>query len=80
MLSDITRLVIETSDFLNVDEMLVEKDYYVTQVIHSLSDVENEFFRLIFAGGICFIYNVFWNFGVIRNSFKRIFFFLIKYR
>lgn len=53
MQSDVTRLVIETSDFLNIDEMLVEKDYYVTQVIHSLSDIENEFFRLIFAGGTC---------------------------
>src|SRR5436190_23564455 len=53
MLSDVTRLVIETSDFLNIDEMLVEKDYYVTQVIHSLSDIDNEFFRLIFAGGTC---------------------------
>lgn len=53
MLSDLTRDVIETSDFLNVDEMLIEKDYYVTQIIHSLSSIEDEFFRLIFAGGTC---------------------------
>lgn len=32
---------------------IIEKDYYVTQVIHSLSGIENECFRLIFAGGTC---------------------------
>ncbi len=31
----------------------VEKDYYVTQVIHALSDIQNECFRLVFAGGTC---------------------------
>jgi predicted nucleotidyltransferase component of viral defense system len=30
-----------------------EKDYYVTQVIHALSDIQNEYFRLVFAGGTC---------------------------
>ena len=32
---------------------IIEKDYYVTQIIHSLSNIENEYFRLIFAGGTC---------------------------
>lgn len=32
---------------------ILEKDYYVTRVIHALSSVENEYFRLIFAGGTC---------------------------
>jgi predicted nucleotidyltransferase component of viral defense system len=32
---------------------IIEKDYYVTQVIHALSGIENEYFRLIFAGGTC---------------------------
>src|SRR5437870_2342574 len=32
---------------------VVEKDYYVTQVIHALSDIQNEYFRLVFAGGTC---------------------------
>ena len=32
---------------------IIEKDYYVTQAIHSLSGIENEYFRLIFAGGTC---------------------------
>ncbi|HEV2613554.1 MAG TPA: nucleotidyl transferase AbiEii/AbiGii toxin family protein [Gammaproteobacteria bacterium] len=30
---------------------VIEKDYYVTQVIHALSDTENDYFRLIFCGG-----------------------------
>lgn len=32
---------------------VIEKDYYVTQVIHALSDIQNEYFRLVFAGGTC---------------------------
>lgn len=32
---------------------IVEKDYYVTQVIHALSNIENEYFRVVFAGGTC---------------------------
>lgn len=32
---------------------IIEKDYYVTQVIKSLSGIENEHFRLVFAGGTC---------------------------
>lgn len=32
---------------------IIEKDYYVTHAIHSLSRIENEYFRLIFAGGTC---------------------------
>jgi predicted nucleotidyltransferase component of viral defense system len=32
---------------------VIEKDYYVTQIIHALSDIQNEYFRLIFAGGTC---------------------------
>jgi len=32
---------------------VIEKDYYVTQIIHALSDIQNEYFRLVFAGGTC---------------------------
>ncbi len=32
---------------------IIEKDYYVTHIIHALSGIENEHFRLIFAGGTC---------------------------
>ncbi|PJD90489.1 MAG: hypothetical protein CK426_00385 [Legionella sp.] len=43
----------ETSDFLDLDESIIEKDYYVTQLIQVLSSVENECFRLVFCGGTC---------------------------
>lgn len=33
--------------------VIIEKDYYVTRVIHAISGLENEYFRLIFAGGTC---------------------------
>jgi Nucleotidyl transferase AbiEii toxin, Type IV TA system len=43
----------ETSDVLDLHESIIEKDYYVTQLIQTLSDVENEYFRLVFCGGTC---------------------------
>lgn len=43
----------ETSDFLDLHESIIEKDYYVTQLIQALSGVENEYFRLVFCGGTC---------------------------
>lgn len=43
----------ETSDFLDLHESIIEKDYYVTQLIQTLSSVENEYFRLVFCGGTC---------------------------
>lgn len=32
---------------------LIEKDYYVTQVINIISKIRNDYFNLIFAGGTC---------------------------
>ena len=46
-LIDATRL------HINLPNAVIEKDYYVTQIIHAISKVENEYFRLIFAGGTC---------------------------
>lgn len=43
----------ETSDVLDLHESIIEKDYYVTQLIQALSGVENEYFRLVFCGGTC---------------------------
>ncbi|WP_245954010.1 nucleotidyl transferase AbiEii/AbiGii toxin family protein [Legionella donaldsonii] len=42
-----------TANTLDLPESVIEKDYYVTQVIQSLSTVENEYFRLVFCGGTC---------------------------
>jgi hypothetical protein len=46
-------LISTTSEILDLEDAVVEKDYYVTKVIHSLSDTESDYFRLIFAGGTC---------------------------
>lgn len=43
----------ETGEVLGLDEAVIEKDYYVTQVIHTLSNIENDYFRLVFCGGTC---------------------------
>ena len=32
---------------------IIEKDYYVTYLISSLSNIENEYFKLVFCGGTC---------------------------
>ncbi|HVY53806.1 MAG TPA: nucleotidyl transferase AbiEii/AbiGii toxin family protein [Gammaproteobacteria bacterium] len=47
------RQIIDTGELLELDEAVIEKDYYVTQVIHALSNLENETFRLVFCGGTC---------------------------
>lgn len=49
-LIEITRLNIKLTG------AVIEKDYYVTQAIHALSDIQNEYFRLVFAGGTCLLY------------------------
>lgn len=47
-------LVSVTAETLRIKyPSIIEKDYYVTHAIHSLSGIENEYFRLIFAGGTC---------------------------
>jgi hypothetical protein len=47
-------LVSVTAEKLRIKfPFIIEKDYYVTHAIHSLSGIENEYFRLIFAGGTC---------------------------
>ena len=46
-------LIFATRQHINLPEAVIEKDYYVTQVIHALSEVESDYFRLIFCGGTC---------------------------
>ncbi len=50
---DIKELISVARQHINLAEAVIEKDYYVTQVIHALSGVENEYFRLVFCGGTC---------------------------
>ena len=47
------RLISDTGQILGLREPIIEKDYYVTQAIHALSNIENEYFRLVFCGGTC---------------------------
>jgi hypothetical protein len=49
----VLQLINEAGVILELPTTVIEKDYYVTQVIHILSDTENEYFRLVFAGGTC---------------------------
>ncbi len=54
MLDDqLRRLIGTTSEILGLEDAVIEKDYYVTQIIHALSGTENDFFRLVFSGGTC---------------------------
>lgn len=50
---DLRELISVTKSHINLTEAVIEKDYYVTQVIHALSGIENDYFRLVFAGGTC---------------------------
>lgn len=50
---ELGEIIEATRQHINLREAVIEKDYYVTQVIHKLSDIENEYFRLIFCGGTC---------------------------
>ena len=50
---DLRDIISETRQYINLTEAVLEKDYYVTQVIHALSGTENDYFRLIFSGGTC---------------------------
>ena len=43
------RTAIEQSEL--TDPSIFEKDYYVTQVVHALADIKNDYFNLVFTGG-----------------------------
>src|SRR5262245_51374669 len=54
MLNDqLLGLIGTTSEILGLEDAVVEKDYYVTQAIHTFSNTENDYFCLIFSGGTC---------------------------
>jgi predicted nucleotidyltransferase component of viral defense system len=55
---DKTILSMQIEDTVNTLESLisksaVEKDIYVTKIIHAMSQVEHEYYRLVFQGGTC---------------------------
>lgn len=54
MLAEETRLlIVDTSEVLELDPSVIEKDYYVTQILNVLANIKNEHSDLIFAGGTC---------------------------
>jgi predicted nucleotidyltransferase component of viral defense system len=50
---DLRDLIETTLLNIKLTGAVIEKDCYVTQVIHALSGIQNEYFRLVFAGGTC---------------------------
>lgn len=51
--NDLHNLISATQAYITLPGAVIEKDYYVTQVIQTLSNIENDYFRLIFCGGTC---------------------------
>lgn len=51
--SQLLQSIKETSDVLGLKNTVIEKDYYVTQLIHTLSHIKSDYFELVFCGGTC---------------------------
>ena len=47
------QVITDVSNTLQISPSVIEKDLYITQLLHALSNVEDEYFRLIFQGGTC---------------------------
>jgi hypothetical protein len=43
--------IARTSKILGLEEFVIEKDFYVTRLIHALSDIKNDYYHLVFQGG-----------------------------
>jgi len=46
-------IINDLSNELQIAAAFIEKDIYVTQALHSLSSLQNDYFKLIFQGGTC---------------------------
>src|SRR5690348_556489 len=53
MRADLMELIDATKLELDLSESVIEKDYYVTEILGLLSKIKNEYFDLIFCGGTC---------------------------
>ena len=47
------QVITDVSNILQISPSVVEKDLYITQLLHVFSNLEDEYFRLIFQGGTC---------------------------
>ena len=50
---DRLKLIQTTGSALSLEPSIIEKDYYLTKTLQLLSEVKNEYFNLVFAGGTC---------------------------
>jgi hypothetical protein len=41
------------SETLGLSERTIEKDIYITQLIHALAELTNPYYNLVFQGGTC---------------------------
>lgn len=53
MQNELAQLISETQAIVQIRPASIEKDYYITQILHALSDIKHEYFSLIFQGGTC---------------------------
>ena len=45
---------IETTSFkLDLEQSAIEKDLYVTEIIHTVIPIQHDYYRLVFQGGTC---------------------------
>ena len=51
--NQIIKFIESTGEILSLANPVVEKDYYVTQAIQTISSVESDYFQLVFTGGTC---------------------------
>jgi predicted nucleotidyltransferase component of viral defense system len=51
--NNLLKIIATSSEILELEVAVIEKDYFVTQIIHALSGIENDSFLLVFAGGTC---------------------------
>ncbi len=50
---ELKELISAARQYIDLQESVIEKDYYITDIINAIAHIENENFRLIFCGGTC---------------------------
>ena len=53
MLDELQNQIETTSFKLDLEHAVIEKDLYVTEIIHTVIPIEHDYYRLIFQGGTC---------------------------
>lgn len=53
MPSELLELIELTAQKTHLANAIIEKDFFVTQALHALTEIDDEYFELIFQGGTC---------------------------